>query len=160
MNPLRHSVVVIAVAAVAACGDGASPPTAPTPPVSPGPVASPAPTPQPPVNFPPVVGPSRVFTFDRPLGYPVRDFTQQSRFVIYDNGAFVLEYASLNFVLPGQYVRDSSGRLMFLFQFNGRTQNEAWDDAVGTLDGDRLGIEFELTMQHADFENAVYALAP
>ena len=46
------------------------------------------------INFPPLSGPSRTFIFDGELTYPVRDFTRKSRFVLYDNGAFVLQYPS------------------------------------------------------------------
>jgi hypothetical protein len=47
---------------------------------------------------------------------------------------------------------------MFLFQFQGRSVDEAWDDATGTLRGNSLAVEYQESMQHADFENAVYVL--
>jgi len=40
-------------------------------------------------------GASRTFLFDRELSYRVNDYTKMSRFVLYDNGAFVLQYPSL-----------------------------------------------------------------
>jgi len=103
-------------------------------------------------------GPSRTFIFDRELTYPVRDFTRQSRFVLYDNGAFVLDYPSIdNGAYRGQY-RNADGVLMFLFEFQGRSVDEAWDDATGTLSGDALTVQYHEIMQHSDFENAVYVL--
>ena len=101
-------------------------------------------------------GPSRTFIFASEVGYPVRDYTKQSRFVLYDNGAFALEYPP-SWRLPGQY-RDENGVLMFLFEFQGRTVNDIWDDATGTLSGDTLTITYDLIMQHSDYENAAYVL--
>ena len=49
---------------------------------------------------------------------------------------------------------------MFLFEFQGRSVAEPWDDATGTLKGDSLTLEYDEIMQQADFENAVYALMP
>ncbi len=57
----------------------------------------------------------------------------------------------------GQY-RDANGVIMFLFQFQGRSVDEAWDDATGALRGNSLAVEYQESMQHADFENAVYVL--
>jgi hypothetical protein len=131
-------------------------PTSPSGQLPPAPVATPSPTPRPPVEFPPASGPSRTFSFDRELAYPVRDYTRQSRFVLYDNGAFVLEYHGFP-GYRGRY-RHADGVLQFLFIGSGRTVDEAWDDAIGTPNGDALAIEFELMMQHSDFENAVYRL--
>jgi hypothetical protein len=46
---------------------------------------------------------------------------------------------------------------MFLFDSStGRGAHEPWDDATGTLEGDSLAIQYEESMQHADFENALY----
>ena len=54
--------------------------------------------------------------------------------------------------------RDANGVIMFLFEFQGRSVDEAWDDATGTLRGNSLAVEYQESMQHADFENAVYVL--
>ena len=42
----------------------------------------------------------------------------------------------------------------------GRGVGEQWDDATGVLKGDSLTIQYDLLMQHSDFENAVYVLTP
>jgi hypothetical protein len=107
-------------------------------------------------------GPARTFIFEAELSYRVSDFTRQSRFVLYDNGACVLQYPpSISSIygegrLPGAY-READGVIMFLFQSSsGRSIDEAWEDATGTLNGDVLEIRYIEQMQHSDFENAVY----
>ena len=52
-------------------------------------------------------GPSRTFVFDRELSYRVSDYTKMSRFVLYDNGAFVLRFPSLG---EGGYRGGYNGR--------------------------------------------------
>jgi hypothetical protein len=114
------------------------------------------------MNFPPLSGPSRTFIFSRAESYPVSDFTKQSKFVLYDNGAFALQYPasqSGSGLYRGAY-KDESGNIMFLFEFQGRSVGEQWDDATGVLKGDSLTIQYDLLMQHSDFENAVYVLTP
>lgn len=149
---LRHRAVLILAVAFAACGSSA--PTSPT--GTNPPPALPSPTPSPRIDFPPLSGPSRSFIFDRELSYPVRDFTRQSRFVLYENGAFALHYLNIEYVYRGGY-QVANGVLMFLFDSStGRGVSEPWDDATGTLEGDSLTIQYEESMQHADFENAVY----
>src|SRR5688572_25522735 len=85
---VRRSAVVVLVVLSVACGS--SGPTSPT--GTNRPSALPPPIPRPQQSFPPLSGPSRTFIFDGELSYRVRDFTRQSRFVLYDNGAFVLQY--------------------------------------------------------------------
>jgi hypothetical protein len=87
---VRRSAVVVLLTLSAACGS--SKPTSPT--GTSQPPAAPLPTPPRP-DFPPLSGPSRTFFFDREVSYPVSDYTKKSRFVLYDNGAFVLQYLSL-----------------------------------------------------------------
>ena len=65
---------------------GRSMPTAPTAnSQSPAVPSTPAPSPS---NFPPLSGGSRTFAFNHELTYHLMDYTKQSRFVLYDNGAF------------------------------------------------------------------------
>jgi hypothetical protein len=97
---------------------------------------------------------------DSELAYPVRDLTRQSHFVLHDGGAFVLQYPPNRYgdgTFRGEY-RDTNGVIMFLFQFQGRSVDDARDDATGTLRGNSLAVEYDETMQHADFENAVYLM--
>lgn len=146
MTTVRRSTVLVftVVALCAACSD-ASRPTAPSPPPA---APAPAPPPQPPPTVPPLSGPSRLFVYIGPLGYPVRHFTTGSQYVLYDNGAFALQYP---FIAPytGVY-REENGRIAFEFSPGGQ------ENAVGSLDGDLLEVRYSERMQHADFEDAVY----
>jgi hypothetical protein len=157
----RGAVVVLLVLFAACGGSGPTFPTGTTPPlITPPPPPPPPPSPQ--IDFPPLTGPSRTFIFDRELSYPVRDYTQKSRFVLYANGAFELQYPPSQYG-PGLYrgaYRDANGVVMFLFEFQGRRVGTPWNDATGTLSRDSLTVQYAESMQHADFENAVYVLMP
>ena len=155
---VRYGAVVILSVLLAACGS--SGPTSPTG-TNPLP-APPRPTPPSNISFPPLSGPSRTFLFDRELSYRVSDFTWNSRFVLYDNGAFVLQYPSSSFGdgrFRGAY-QEANGVLMFLFEFQGRSVGTPWIDATATLKGDSLTVQYPESMHHADFEDAVYVLMP
>lgn len=152
----RRGAIIGLLALLAACG-GSDPAV-----TAGGPTATglPPPSPPRPVEFPPLSGPSRTFISSREVSHPVGDGTKQSQFVLYDNGAFALQYPpsqGWSGLFRGAY-KDENGIIMFLFEFSGRSVAEQWDDATGTLKGDSLTIQFELTMQQADFENAVYVL--
>jgi hypothetical protein len=114
--------------------------------------SSPAPSPG---NFPPLSGGSRTFAFNHELTYRLRDYTRQSRFVLYDNGAFVLQYASLGGEYRGAYT-ESNG--VITFQWEGSSTAGAWG-ATGTLKDGSLTVQYNLIMQLSDFEDAVYAQA-
>jgi hypothetical protein len=145
-----HAVLVLLLVLSAACGSsGPVSPTAPSP--SPTP---PSPT-QPPARFPPVSGPSRTFTFDHELAYRVSDYTKQSRFVLYDNGAFVLQYVGLGGEYRGGYT-NANGAITF--EWEGWSSAGPWG-ATGAVNGDALTIRYNLIMQLTDFEDAVYLRA-
>ena len=137
----------------AACGS--SGPTSPT--GTSQPAAVPSPAPQRGISAPPLSGPSRTFVFDRELSYRVRDYTKNSRFVLYDNGAFVLQYPTLG---EGGYrggYEDAHG--VITFEWEGWSTAGPWG-ATGTLKGDSLTVQYNETMQHTDFEAALYVLMP
>ena len=112
-----------------------------------------SPTLTPPPNFPPLSGPERAFIFER-ADYRVAAYTEESRFVLYDNGAFSLQYPNLG-GLPyrGSYTEES-GLLNFTWE-----ACCGWR-ATGRLEGDSLKVQYNPMMQLADFENAVYARTP
>jgi hypothetical protein len=162
----RGAIVVLVVFSVAC---GSSGPTSPS--GTSEPPSLPLPTPRPLIDFPPLSGPSRTSIFDGELTYHLRlgtpgwrldvwDFTMNSRFVLYDNGAFVLQYPPSRFGdgrFRGAY-QLAYGTMIFLFEFQGRSVGEP-GDATGTLEGDSLVIQYVETMKHADFEDAVYVLS-
>jgi hypothetical protein len=102
-------------------------------------------------------GPSRTFVFDRELSYRVSDYTQKSRFVLYDNGAFVLQYPSLgDRGYRGGYA-DASG--VIAFEWEGWSATGPWG-ATGTLKDDSLTVQYNQVMQLTDFEDSVYLRTP
>lgn len=147
---VRYGVVVVVLGLFAACGS--SGPTSPS--GTDRPAVLPSPTPAPSTRFPPLSGPSRTFSFDRELSYPVRTYTKESRFVLYDNGAFVLQY-------PGGAHRGgyTEANGVIALEWEGWSTAGAWG-AVGTVKGDSLTIQYNLIMQLTDFEDAVYTLMP
>jgi hypothetical protein len=107
--------------------------------------------PSPAPGVPPASGPARTFDFAGPLSYPVSGYTQASKYVLYENGAFALQYSA------GQYIgsyHEERGDIIFRFADDSR-----WE-ARGTLNGDRLGVRYNQNMELSDFENAVYSRVP
>jgi hypothetical protein len=152
MNGLvRRGALVFILMLSAGCGDSA--PSSPTRTTLP-PTAPPAPPSA--TNFPPLAGPSRTFTFDHALSYRVSGYTTQSRVLLYDNGAFVLQYDSLGGGYRGGY-DETTG--VIVFRWEGWSSAGPWG-ATGTLTGDLLTVQYNLVMQMTDFEDAVYALKP
>jgi hypothetical protein len=152
---VARGAVVVLLVLVAACGS--SGPTFPTGPNPPSAFPPPAPAPPPTTVFPPLSGPSRTFIFDRELSYRVSDYTRKSRFVLYDNGAFVLQYPSLG---EGGYrggYTDANG--VITFEWEGWSVVGPWG-ATGTLKGDSLTVQYNEVMQLTDFESALYVLMP
>jgi hypothetical protein len=147
----RCGAVVVLLVLLSACGS--SGPTSPTA-TNPSPAMS-SPTPPSVTDFPPLAGPSRTFVFERGLLSPVSDYTTQSRLVLYDNGAFVLQYPSLG---EGGYrggYWDANGAITF--EWEGWSAAGPWG-AAGTLKDASLTVRYNVIMQLTDFEDAVYVL--
>ena len=84
----------------------------------------------------------------------VSEYTEKSRFVLYDNGAFALQYPALGgHIYRGSYTEENG---VLYFKFEGDVQ---WS-ATGKLEGDSLKVQSNTMMQMDDFENAVYARTP
>jgi ABC-type transport system substrate-binding protein len=148
MNTTARLGAVVLLVLSAACGSSgltSSTGTSPT-------AALPLPTP--PRTFSPLSGPSRTFIFDRELSYRVTAYTRESRFVLYDNGAFVLQYVGLGLEYRGGYTEEN-GRIAF--EWEGWSAAGPWG-ATGAVQGDSLTVQYNLIMQLTDFEDAVYAL--
>ena len=144
----RPGVVAGFLVLSAACGGSA--PNSPTV-TSQSPVA---PSVAPSTTFPPLTGPARTFVFDRQLSFPVSHYTFASRFVLCDNGAFVLQYPTFGY--RGGYT-ESNGVITFAWE--GWSTAGPWG-ATGTIRGDTLTVQYNLIMQLTDFEDAVYVRMP
>ncbi len=147
---VRDGAVVILLVLFAACGgSGPTSPTGTNPPP-----ALQSPTPPTPTNFPPVSGPSRTFVFDRELSYHVSDYTRESRFILYDNGAFVLQYPSLVVTeYRGEY-KAANSVLGFWWVVGDKP------GATGSLEGNFLTVRYDLINRIWGSEDAVYRLMP
>jgi hypothetical protein len=146
---VRCGALVAVLVFVTACADSGSP-TAPTGVTTPS-----AATPLPPRTFPPVLRPARVYEFASELAYPVRDYTRTSRFVLYDDGIFALQYlwsAGSN-EYRGWYTETNG---LVTFRWEGWSVAGPWG-ATGTLDGNSLIVRYNIIMELSDFENAVYS---
>ena len=147
---LRSSVVAVLLMVAAACGgSGATSPSGTQPSVVT--VVPPRPT------FPPLSGPSRTLVFDHALANRVSDYTIHSRFVLYDNGGFVLQFPTVaGDGYRGGYT-EVNGALTF--EWEGWNPAGPWG-AAGMLNGNSLTVQYNSIMQGTDFEDAVYMLAP
>jgi hypothetical protein len=145
---MRIAPVAIVIVLAVACGG-----TTPTQPTGQSQSASSTQA-VPAVTFPPLVGPSRTFAFDRQLSHAVSDSTRQSRFHLYDNGAFELRY-------PGGSYRGGYAEVdgVVSFSWEGWSAAGAWE-AEGTVRGEFLEVRYNVIMRLTDFEDAVYRLQP
>ena len=121
---------------------------------APGPLATPLfqtyEPPPPPPPPPPLSSPATTYVFSGPLSYSVSDYTVASRYVLYQNGAFM---AVFRYSLPdeghvvGSYAQ-KDGNLTFRFVGGG--------SASATLRGDFLDVRYDFNMEMSDYQNAVY----
>ena len=144
----RVGTLITVLALTAACTD-TRPPTAPTPPR----LDTPAGVSVPQGPLPPITGPARVFTYVSSAASPLGVITSVSRYVLYDDGTFALQYPG-PFEYRGTYAAlDGAVRFDFAAHPGG-----VWQ-ATATLDGDTLAVRYNLDMFLSDFENAVYRIA-
>ena len=144
---VRLGALLAVFALFAACYTPTSAPTSPTSqPVRP--TAGPGPSGQ------PVPG-ARVFVYTS-APHSVAVYTLASRFVLYDNGTFALQYArgSLAPEFRGIYT-ETDGQVMF--DFEGWSVAGSWS-AIGVLTGDSLAVTYHFIMMMSDFEDASYTL--
>jgi hypothetical protein len=132
---------------------------------------------QPPPALPPGE-PVATYVFSGQLDYAVRGFTTASQYLLYDNGVYGLRYDAFAHVYLGTYRQDND-TITFRFFNSASTWEEGWSClsasswpglyfnpglpkpmtcpfATGTLKGDLLEVRYGDSMQHSDFENAVY----
>lgn len=140
LTPVRCAAVAVLLLISTACAEKL--PAGPSSSDSvPGPVAS---------VFPAVVKPARVFVFDRELLYHVQTYTVASRFVLYDDGSFALQYSDFpaGHEYRGRY-KEADGNIAFEW--------EGWSrGASASLEANFLTVRYNFIMQMSDFEDAVY----
>jgi hypothetical protein len=141
---IRCGALVAVLVLSSACG--ASGPTSPTGRSEPPALSAPTPS--------PLSGSARIFTFEHGLSSGASDYTKKSRFVLYDNGAFALQYPIC--ICGGEYLgRYTVANGVITFEWDGWSAAGSWG-ATGTLQGDTLTVQYNQIMQLTDFEDAVY----
>ena len=141
MNVWTSALAIVAIVSTTGCGTSdrtaASPiPTAPTV------VGSP---------FPAVQRPARVFDVSGAVRYPLSTWTMGSRYVLYDDGAFVLQFLSGR-AYTGRYQQQNDD---VTFQWDGGSAGGPWG-ATGALTGELLTVHYNVIMELSDFEDAIY----
>lgn len=161
---IRCGAIVLLLLFANACSEpvtpiGPSPIATAAPPVPAAP-ATDSPTAPSPPSFPAVSRPARVYLFADGLQYPVRHWTRASRYVLYDDGTFVLQYSLAQgvFGYHGTYL-EAGAVITFRWEAN-QDVAAPWHPATGTLSGDLLTVRYDPIMHWDDFEDAVYARAP
>ena len=150
----RVSALMCVVVTLAACGDGvrSAAPTTPTPAIVPVPQPGSPPAPRPTGGYPSITGPARVFVY-RDSPFPrVASYTLASRFVLYDDGRFALQYENPIGEYLGTY---STSNDVVTFTWEGWSVAGPWG-AQATLSRDVLSVRYNLIMQLTDFEDADY----
>ena len=108
-------------------------------------------------GFPPASGPARIFNFLNQSSYTVRGYTTRSRYLLYDNGAFGLQYSDNGgFEYRGRY-KEVNG--VITFEWEGWSTAGPWG-ANATLRDDTLTVGYNTIMMLSDFEDAVYLRKP
>lgn len=136
------------------------PPTAP-PQVADSPVVI-APSPPPsgvPPAFPAVERPARIYVAESQPTYETHGSPLASRYVLYDDGTFSLQYASANypfFQYRGTYEVVNGA---VTFRWEGWSVAGPWA-AEGTLTDQSLTVRYNLIMELSDFESGVYRRVP
>ena len=143
---------------------GTEQPTAPSAFPAP-PTITPPPTP-PPQGLP-SGEPVATYVFSGPLDYAIPVLRPARNILLYDNGVFGLRYDAFPHVYLGTYQQDNA---TITFRFDDAwTWDQGWSClsdsrptrglcpfATGTLKGDLLEVRYGDSMQHSDFENALY----
>lgn len=148
---ISQGAVAIVLLLGLACGGSDT--TSPTVISNPPPVTVTPPPPPPPPSFPEPSGPARIFVYDHAFWDP-QAYTTQSRFVLYDDHAFALQYPGIA-DYRGAYTESANGVIDFTWE--GWSTAGPWG-ATGALDGDRLTVRYNIIMALSDFEDAVYTL--
>jgi hypothetical protein len=148
--------IVAALFLSASCSNRVTP-TAPDQPPPSTPTARVPPLPPiPESDFPPVPQSARIYLFASGLSSTVREWTDGSRYVLYEDGTFALQYLRSRgaFEYRGTYTEANA---VFTFHWEANQNVSApWRPATGTVTGDALTVRYDAIMILDDFENAIY----
>ena len=155
--PVRCGALVALLVLATACAEVGTP-TAPDSTSTPPATSAPPPTSNPAgsvANFPAVSRPARVYVAVSSPSYPIHGSPLASRYVLYDDGTFGLQYSSANypfFEYRGTY---KEANAVITFEWEGWSTAGPWG-ATGSLTEDSLTVRYNLIMQLSDFEDGVY----
>ena len=152
LHAIRCTALIGLLAVVASCRDSSlpTPPAdSPAPSSSAGPPAGPIPFPEP-TPFP---GPG-VYVFAPTTGVTVQWYTSGSRYVLNDDGTFVLQYPHVEY--RGRYTV-AGGHITF--DWDGWSTAGPWG-ATGVSNGNSLTVKYNVIMMLSDFEDGVYVRTP
>jgi hypothetical protein len=146
MHIARPAGTLMALVLLGACSAS---PTAPVPPAVTPPAVAPSP------EATPVAG-TRVFAFKSPAqpAQTVGWYTPGSRYVLYEDGRFALEYPHGTY--RGTYVQNGAA---ITFSWEGSSRAGPWG-AEGSLRDGQLTVRYNMIMMLSDFDDAIYALQP
>ena len=157
--PLVTFVSILAISA--SCGGERGAPTAPTAP-SPPSLAQPAGPAENPTafvpSFPAVAQAARIYVAARTTFYPYHGSPLASRYVLYEDGKFALQYSSANypfFEYRGTYTQTGTN---LVFDWEGWSVAGPWA-ATGEVSDETLKVAYNIIMQLSDFEDGVYLRA-
>jgi hypothetical protein len=167
-NLPAKAVICFALAAFASgCGESTLPTENPdgsltqTAPLVPPGTSEPSPQGTVAVTFPALTKPGRIYgETGAPYAWlnAYHGGTLVSRYVLYDDGTFALQFASTRygfFQYPGQY--STSGSQVRL-TWEGWSSAGPWESNV-SLDADTLTVKYDLVMALSDFTDGVYVLS-
>ena len=140
-----HAGLLAFLVVSVSCSDGTLP-TAPFP----IPAAAVAPAPTPPAAGPTDSSGARVFGFHSSPYPSVQPYTTASRYVLYRDGSFVLQYPHVQY--RGTYT-EAAGRITFAWE--GWSVAGPWG-ATGVLTDNLLSVSYNMIMMLSDFEDALY----
>jgi hypothetical protein len=147
-NTVRRSWLIALAVMATACRDVVLPTAATSVPSSVPPSSTSSQPIGTPPAFPSVTRPARIYVaVDLPY-YSMHGSPLASRYVLYDDGTFALQYASANypfFEYRGTY-KEANDLVTFV-------DGESW---TATLSGDSLAVRYTEMMHHSDFLDGVY----
>lgn len=151
----RCGVLVALTVLAAACGDTRSPiAPAPPPPAAQLTPTDPGPNTFEP-SFPSVPESARVYVAASWPYNPIHGSQLASRYVLYDDGSFALQYSSANYPFFEYLGRYFGADGDFSFQFDAWNLAGPWE-AAATVTEETLTVRYNIIMQLADFEDGVY----